>query len=151
MCRPPESRDGRSPVERLLDVAWRPLAEARGQALAAERPVGGEARRRLAFGERCASPRPARSKNACPAAAVGRDELLGDAVADDGEEADLLARGADLGRDALGSPERSITGTPTLDLRGEDPAVRRRLALELAADAEVEVEVGGHASQRTAA
>ena len=65
-------------------------------------------------------------------------------MADDGEEADLLAGGADLGRDALGGPREVDHRHAQLDLRGEDPAVGRRLALELAAHPEVEVEVRGH-------
>ena len=47
---PAVARHGRAPVERLLQVGRSSLAEARGQALATERPVGGEAERRLALG-----------------------------------------------------------------------------------------------------
>src|SRR6266487_3917149 len=52
VLRPAEAGHRGAPVERLLQVAGRLLAEARREALAQERPVDGQAERRLPMRER---------------------------------------------------------------------------------------------------
>ena len=71
------------------------MAEARGQALAAERPVGGEAERRLALGERALLRFGEVEERVSGGGGLG-DELLRHAVPDHRQKADLAARAADL-------------------------------------------------------
>src|SRR6266571_3736123 len=99
MGRPAETGHGRTPVERFLQVGRTRLTEACRKSLAAQRPVGGEAERRLAFRE-AALLILGQVEEAARSRGGGGDELLRDAVPDDGEEADLVARAADLLHDA---------------------------------------------------
>src|SRR5262249_36310446 len=92
---PAEAGHGRAPVERLLQVAGGLLPETGCEALAAQWPVGREAEDRFAVGQRPLllvreieeGMRHAR----CPLGDVVRN-----AVADDGEEPNVAAGGADL-------------------------------------------------------